>query len=660
MSVAREPSWYFPALSGGESQGLNEPGVEMFKEADSLARETVQNVLDNADGTGRPCIVEFEMLDLPSSSFPNLDRFRSIFLACRDKMRKLVQGGAANEERFFQQGLNLLNPEKQAIPTLRIRDMNTTGLRGGDSEHDKPFNRLLRIQGVSSSQGVGGGTYGIGQRAPFQCSALRTLIYYTHRKEDDGEALIAKSILCTHDAVDAPHKPVQAKGWWCIVDRDDPDEWKALRNPSAIPAYFRRTEPGTDLYITGFEAEGWERRVRNSIVRNFFAAIHSGRLVVRVIGRAGRSLLLDKNTIEKTLREAADEEIGSDIDPAERTVTSAYYQLKALQSPVNGKPFIATIEHVGEVQLFVFREEQNPKVPDTCCYMRAPKMVVGEWEVRVIRGFAAALVVENQAGNSFLASLEGPQHKVWSVDELRNPPPDLKQKAARTLKKIRDFVRESLKTLRPGADLKELDLPRLGDFLPEEEVGGSLDPGSGILPVGKATDAPTGVRVQPVVKPPRVKGRAPKPRRDQITLIDDEGQAGSSGGVGPSGSDGDGGDGPGSGGPGDKPGDSGEGKEAKAKVLRSSEVSCRSFADGDWCVAVVQSARSVTGTLSLVAVGEGSTYRPVILEARDAASGASYRVSGPSILGISLQSGQPLRLKLKLDLGSHVCLGIGT
>ena len=34
--------WFFPPLSGGNKQGLNNSGVAMFKGIDSLTRETIQ------------------------------------------------------------------------------------------------------------------------------------------------------------------------------------------------------------------------------------------------------------------------------------------------------------------------------------------------------------------------------------------------------------------------------------------------------------------------------------------------------------------------------------------------------------------------------------------------------------------------------------------
>ena len=135
--------WHFPLLGGGEAQGLNEPGVEMFKEADSLARETTQNVLDNPADESLPRRLEFELLQMPRHSFPGIDQFRGIIGACEASMRRMVRNGSANEDAFFRRANELLAPSAASIPCLRIRDTNTTGLLGEDDEDDRPFCRCL-------------------------------------------------------------------------------------------------------------------------------------------------------------------------------------------------------------------------------------------------------------------------------------------------------------------------------------------------------------------------------------------------------------------------------------------------------------------------------------------------------------------------------------
>src|SRR5438128_2355166 len=175
-SMGADPCWLFPYLNGGEESGLNEAGIESFKRADSLGRETVQNILDHPDGSGLPRIAEFDYIDLPASEFPGLAEFTNVFTGCRDFVLPQLKGKkVGNEEKFFAEGLKVLS--SSTIPVLRIGDLNTTGLVGADLDRDKPFFRLLRGQGFSTTEGKGGGTYGIGQRAPFAYSALRTVLY---------------------------------------------------------------------------------------------------------------------------------------------------------------------------------------------------------------------------------------------------------------------------------------------------------------------------------------------------------------------------------------------------------------------------------------------------------------------------------------------------
>ena len=77
--------WFFPKLSGGEEQGLNDAGVETFKKQDSLARETCQNIGDVWDHEcGEPAIATFELVHLPTAEFPGRDKLIELFEACRD------------------------------------------------------------------------------------------------------------------------------------------------------------------------------------------------------------------------------------------------------------------------------------------------------------------------------------------------------------------------------------------------------------------------------------------------------------------------------------------------------------------------------------------------------------------------------------------------
>jgi len=312
-----EDCWFFPLLSGGEEAGLNDPGIENFKKSHSLGRETIQNIGDarskEAIEKGEPALADFDLLHMPVVDLPGAERFKLILERCRDYTNRRFtkrKDRETNGLEFFNRAVELL--EGKTLPVLRIRDRNTTGLLGSDDEKDKdrPWWRLIRGQGYSSREGVAGGTYGIGQRAPFAFSSLRTVIYYTRLPKAE-EAFIAKAILCSFPHPDS-EELTQNKGWYCRLDKTAKDpakwtKWAGIRDPSAIPSHFRRDEVGTDLYIVGFQGgRDWKRELRRSVLRHFFAAIQQGALEVRIAEEGEPPSVLSK----ETLMAAVKQEIG--------------------------------------------------------------------------------------------------------------------------------------------------------------------------------------------------------------------------------------------------------------------------------------------------------------------------------------------------------------
>src|SRR4051794_12288886 len=160
--------WYFPPDLGGEQNGLNDAGIEFFKSAGSLARETVQNSGDAHDGSENPVRVRFLLKKLPRNQFPGVDELRAILVSARKFVQEVCttpEEREANGETFFANALEVIGD--QSIPILKISDFNTTGLEGDESQPMKGWYRLVRKQGTTAMHGAGGGTFGIGQRAPF-------------------------------------------------------------------------------------------------------------------------------------------------------------------------------------------------------------------------------------------------------------------------------------------------------------------------------------------------------------------------------------------------------------------------------------------------------------------------------------------------------------
>jgi hypothetical protein len=660
-------SWYFPPNYGGEQQGLNEPGVVSFKAADSLARETTQNVLDNGSDASKPRIIEFEQLSLPRNSFPDIDAFCRIVEACRDWIRGSGGAGTANEERFFDQAMMLLAIDQPTIPTLRIRDQNTTGLLGEDDERAKPFCRLLRVQGISSPQGAGGGTYGIGQRAPFHCSALRTVLYYTRRHDDNKEAFIAKAILSSFDDPDVTTVARQAKGWWCEPNTSNPDRWRALRAPESIPAYFRRDDPGTDLYITGFVLHGdqWERVVRHAVLANFFVAIALNELVCVIKDESGAATTLDASSLEQELLRAAEEQRRMDEVAYDDGVMAAYNFWKAFRQGHNCRLFEKDIEPIGNTRLYVYRDQQASQLPEKWCCMRKPHMVVDKRASRVLANFAAVLVCDNDRGNSYLAKLEGHEHRHWKAAELRNATPDETREANRVERAIDAFVRDSLKSLRAGAGTAVMEPATLGNYLPDEE-GNSLAgtaTGCGQTGLGDPSAAQGAIRVAPEVTPLEATGKR-KQSANGTTSVAATGPTGPAGPAGTGGSGSQAGNGNstsgGQGGRGVAAGRTGSGpvlgNGPTGRVIKSSDVAFRSYTLGSSVKLVLTAACDVTGDLTLVAQAEGGKHSPSILSVKDS-SGQPVTHTDSVLQNITLKKDVPEHYTVTLDEGSRLCLG---
>ena len=81
-----EGKWIFPSTGGGERQGLNNTGIEQFKDnpIKSLAREICQNSLDAAEHY--PVTVEFKTFEIKRESFPCYLEFNEIY----SKLNKII------------------------------------------------------------------------------------------------------------------------------------------------------------------------------------------------------------------------------------------------------------------------------------------------------------------------------------------------------------------------------------------------------------------------------------------------------------------------------------------------------------------------------------------------------------------------------------------
>lgn len=183
-----------------------------------------------------------------------------------------------NAERadWIANGIEILKSDQ--ISCLKIIETGTTGLT---EEH---WEALIEMEGGAYKNiDNPGGSFGIGKTAVFALSELRSVIYSTlyvnGLQEGRVERATGKSRLITHPDPNHPKEQLQHIGFWRAA--------KGTREPiieNDIPDTFRLSTIGsTGIYILGCKLpDNWIKQVVESVIDNFFAAIHSKHLVVSV------------------------------------------------------------------------------------------------------------------------------------------------------------------------------------------------------------------------------------------------------------------------------------------------------------------------------------------------------------------------------------------
>lgn len=237
MIGQRKPGWMFPDNNNGQESGLNDPGIETFKDHPlmSLAREGLQNSSDAHDASGKPVEVHFQKLEIPSSEFPGCDEFKKTLQACVAFSKSSKQ-----TVQFFESALKVLSADK--LDVLRIADFNTTGLVvGHKDDRTSDWFKLTKSVGVSDKNAGKLGSFGIGKHAPFACSDLHTVFYGT--KDQIGATAfqgVAKLVSHRRD------KKIitQGTGYFGNKNGNQP-----LLDFERVSPIFERKKVGADVYV---------------------------------------------------------------------------------------------------------------------------------------------------------------------------------------------------------------------------------------------------------------------------------------------------------------------------------------------------------------------------------------------------------------------------
>lgn len=290
--------WYFSDQpQGGQEIGPNNAMEQSFKKHPyaSLVRESIQNSLDAVLDKSQPVLMKYEFREINAIDYPNLFEISSHIQGCMDYYPK-----NKNAKDVYMPMLKLLDgcTKGESLKYIRVSDYNTKGMKYSD-ETDSPFYAFVRSAGVSAKENTtAGGSFGFGKAAYFLMSPISTILVSTYT-DDDETYFEGVSSLCTH-LYNGEKK--MSVGYY------DDNEGKPVSSPEDIPSVFRRSEPGTDINILGYDfyfKDDIKKEMAEAVLRNFWMAIYNNNLEVKI----GGDIFINKgNLVDMMLQYFPEEE----------------------------------------------------------------------------------------------------------------------------------------------------------------------------------------------------------------------------------------------------------------------------------------------------------------------------------------------------------------
>jgi len=628
-------NWTFPSNDGGRHNGLNDPGVETFKGNFDryLARELGQNSLDAIRTTDKPVLLTFEVLQINREVIPGMDYLKDVF----------VRSGKfwahdTKAKTFFRNAEKLA--KAKTVSVLKVADFNTRGLMGGEDDRDKDWYNLIRCAGASSKGSGEGGSYGIGKKAPFAASDMRTVLYST-RNVDGDYGFIG---VCDGATFELPGRVAEAQGVGFLGGAKS----ASIRKKSEIPEEFRRKEYGTDLYILGFPVGAkWEEDLVYSVLDNFWPAIHMGALEVRV-----GTINISKKSLPKLMDEF------SAKDPK----FTAHRFYRAFISPTH--IFKEVLPTLGEVEAYFYTGD--PELRKSVSMVRKTGMVIWSRPFRSHAAFVGVFFCQNDKGNKVLREMEPPKHDAWD--------PDHPEKGANRAveNEYFGFLRECVAKLAPPDESKVMNIPGMSRFLPDDDETPEEEFGSGS---DDSSDEAKGESIEPNILPTKIlpskidhKTRSMQPDEQKPDDGDEETESGEGEGTadGPrkGGKSTEDGGGHGGGGGGAGPGKAGAASGTKGGVSSKPAIPiqfrayCQNPALGIYTL-VIKSVKKATKEANLVIWTVGDDQKMVAdLKTAKISDGADLAIKGGVVGPIELLMDSGMKIEVVLRQPMRVAMEV--
>ena len=424
-------TWQFTENPADEQEGPNDAGIMTFTKDPlrNLIRETIQNSLDAGANSG-PVKIDYQIQSVPGNLF-NAEHLKKALRNATDSAHNTDDG-----KQKFTKARRILE-SNSTVPTLCIRDSNTTGAKDQAQYRNVPtqWHSLTKSSGTPNKPTKdAAGSFGLGKHAAFAVTDLRTVLYSTsYRDQEDRLQMrfIGKTILVSH--VDDERTQRHSKGYLT----SDPDKYESTRNEHDIPQVFRLTQPGTGVFIPGYEVgkqgmAAWRQSVIDTAIESYFHSIIQNKLALSVDGHE-----IDTENIA-----------GQYQGKGKGQRTRNFIALS--QSRPNHRTHI---QGIGNVNLRVnAHEDPTSKAREIALVRDAGMMITDQPRNMRInlggipqqwRGFTAIIeCVSDENQSSFIRQSESPRHDELSIDYVADA--DQKEAAANALKNLGRWVRQHI------------------------------------------------------------------------------------------------------------------------------------------------------------------------------------------------------------------------
>jgi len=301
--MAKIPQWRFREMQPGEINVDPIEGEFFTTEAigsitDALVRESIQNSLDAAEGSG-PVTVCFSFYSGPDRhSDP-----REVIITYLDALNLHLHAKHS--------GLQELPSNAENLDYILIEDYGTRGLQGDVLQYDdlddevkkNDFYYFWRNIGRTRKETTDLGRWGLGKNVFQAASRINSFFGFTVRKDDGRMLLMGQSVLKIHRADGIRYAPY---GYFGLFSSE-------LALPVENPVYLetfahhflidRVGKPGLTILVPYPDKEINAPDCIKSVIKHYFFPILAGKLVV-VVNHAGKKFTLDAVSLDGLLKKS--------------------------------------------------------------------------------------------------------------------------------------------------------------------------------------------------------------------------------------------------------------------------------------------------------------------------------------------------------------------